>query len=90
MWVTYKSGTLFTQNNIILNRNYIEIDDNGWIKNSETYFNNGEFLNSKGVCKFNYNIENNNTILGIKFSIPDEVVKYLKEDLGIRGLFFVR
>ena len=88
--VTYKSGTLFTQNNIILNRNYIEIDDSGWIKNSETYFNNGEFLNSKGVCKFNYNIENNNTILGIKFSIPDEVVKYLKEDLGIRGLFFVR
>jgi hypothetical protein len=28
--------------------------------------------------------------LGVKFSIPNEVVKYLKEDLGIRGLFFVR
>ena len=91
--VLYKSGTLFTSDptiRILLNRNYIEIDDNGWIKNSETYFQNGESLNSKGVCHFNYGISNNNTILGIKFNIPNEVVKYLKEDLGIRGLFFVR
>jgi len=31
-----------------------------------------------------------NEILGIKFNIPKDVLKFLKEDLGIRGLFFVR
>jgi len=80
-----------SDSSVILNRNYIEIDDNGWIKNFTTHFNgNGISLNSKGVCKFNWGIANDSTILGVKFSIPKEVIDYLKEDLGIRGLFFVR
>jgi hypothetical protein len=32
----------------------------------------------------------NDIILGVKFNIPEEVTKFLKEDLGIRGFFFVR
>ncbi len=88
--VTYRTNTLFTNSEVVLNRRYIEVDDRGWIKNYENYYSGGESLNARGVCKFNYGISNNNQILGIKFNIPQEVINFLKEDLGIRGFFFVR
>ena len=76
----------------ILKRKYISIDDYGWINNySEIFDNTTSELNSKGVCKLSTEDPlSNNQILGIKFNIPEVVIKFLKEDLGIRGLFFVR
>ena len=48
------------------------------------------FINAKGVCLFDCTSVDEEIALGIKFNIPDEVIKHLKEELGIRGLFFVR
>ena len=75
----------------LLVREYIQSDDFGWVKSSSTNVFSGKNLNSRGVCHINYsgNIHDN-TIFGIKFNIPENVVKHLKEDLKIRGLFFVR
>lgn len=89
---TYNNNSLFNEITTegILKRQYIEIDDYGWIKNSDKFFNNAVQPNAKGVCKLDYGVSDDQTILGIKFKIPEEVVQYLKEDLGIRGLFFVR
>jgi len=83
---------LFTKdiNELVLNRNYIEVDDRGWIKNPEKFFSDGISLNARGVCRFNYNITTDDEILGVKFKIPQTVINFLKEDLGIRGFFFVR
>jgi hypothetical protein len=33
---------------------------------------------------------NDGTIFSVKFKVPGEVSKYLREELGIRGIFFVR
>lgn len=69
-------------------RNYIKSNEDGWI--TQNQFGTETYLNNKGVCKFNF--DGNfvqNTILGVKFNIPDEVKEYLKT-LNIRGLFFVR
>ena len=91
--ITYKQNTLYqpTEQSYLLKRNYIEIDDQGWIKKASDFYDSLTYsANSKGVCKLNLESINQNTILGIKFSIPEEVSKFLKEDLGIRGLFFVR
>lgn len=77
---------LLQQDSVILSRKYIKVDDYGWINNDYTGYSN---VNSKGVCKIDCEY-NNDEILGIKFNIPDEVVNYLKQELGIRGLFFVR
>ena len=75
------------EEDVYLIRNYIKYDDNGWIKDSVTF----DQLNSKGVCKIQYNGDyDDNTIIGIQFQIPNEVITFLKETLGIRGLFFVR
>lgn len=90
---TYKNNSLFKNdknNPAILRRQYIEIDDFGWIKNSEIFLGSSGEFNAKGVCKLDCDIKDRNTILGINFKIPEEVISYLKEDLGIRGLFFVR
>ena len=89
---TYINDSLFNEVTTegILKRQYIEIDDYGWIKNSNKFFNNAVQPNAKGVCKLDYGVSDDQTILGIKFEIPEEVIQYLKEDLGIRGLFFVR
>ena len=84
-------------NSILYTRNYIQVNDQGWI-NDDEYLNKGNnevkdayYLNSKGVCNINYSNENfESKICGIKFTIPNEVIKYLKSELGIRGLFFVR
>lgn len=86
------SGDLYTQtNDILLQRNYIKSDDNGWIKSGEGYSFNGKQVNSKGVCKIDYSEEYyDNTIFSVNFTIPKEVSKMLREELGIRGLFFVR
>ena len=102
------TSSLFNSNkeNTILFRNYIKVDDLGWIsddqrneKNEENEEINQEisgynqyFLNanSKGVCKIDCEKDEENKILGIKFNIPEKVVNFLKEDLGIRGFFFVR
>ena len=73
---------------VILKREYISITDDGWINNGD--YTGGLNLNARGVCKFNYGVENDYTILGVKFNIPQQVLDFLKEDLGIRGLFFVR
>ena len=76
-------------NSPILYRKYIKIDDLGWIP--EGFSNTAYNANSKGVCKINEGINNSeDKVLGIKFNIPKEVTKFLKEELGIRGLFFVR
>ena len=72
----------------ILIRQYIQIDDEGWINDSK--YTEGTNKNARGVCRFDYNVTDDNTILGIKFNIPQEVMNFLKEDLGIRGMFFVR
>lgn len=82
------SKKLFSEDGVFLKRNYIQIDDKGWI-NDENYIN-GTNKNARGVCKFDYNVTDDNTILGVKFNVPQEVMDFLKEDLGIRGLFFVR
>lgn len=91
--IVTKPNTFYDVSGAILKRKYIEIDDYGWIKNQDNFYNTvGEYLklNSKGVCKINQDSEKSNTIYGIKFDIPQEVVNFLKEDLDIRGLFFVR
>jgi hypothetical protein len=78
--ITYKSDTLFTvEETIFKRRNYIEIDDNGWIKNYNKYYNNVNpviisTINSKGVCQLNYSGEmTDSTIFGINFTVPEEV-----------------
>lgn len=92
----YKTDTLFEEVDIYKKRTYIEIDDDGWIKNSDKFFefdsqNTYYTLNSKGVCRLNYEGKfDDNTIFGIRFFIDDEVQEFLKQDLGIRGFFFVR
>lgn len=92
--ISYQSNTLYSkinENSVYLKRNYIEIDDFGWIKNGKSYLNNSpEKLNSKGVCFINSSNEDFKTIFGINFTIPEEVKKHLIEDLDIRGFFFVR
>jgi hypothetical protein len=72
---TYKSGSLYDNSNeVILKRKYITIDDYGWIRNASDFFNNsGNYLNSKGVCKFEKSYKNDKVIFGIKFNIPKEV-----------------
>ena len=78
---------LFKQDEAYYNRQYIDIDDEGYINN---YCDDQkERFNARGVCKIDVNPEFNE-ILGIKFTIPKEVTDFLKDDLGIRGLFFVR
>ena len=70
----------------LIKRNYIPIDNQGWID-----INNSRYLNSKGVCKINTESSyQKNTVLNIKFTIPKEVSEYLIEKLNIRGYFFVR
>jgi len=97
--ISYNPGNLFNKvGDIYLQRKYIEVDDFGWIKNDSNFFNNAKstLLNARGVCKLQYSeddkakIVKNNIILGVKFNIPKEVADFLKEDLGIRGFFFVR
>ena len=86
------SGKLYKQNKAFLSRNYIKIDDRGWIKeDKELYDIKGSQINAKGVCLFNYTESyTDNTIFSVRFEVPKEVSQYLKEELGIRGLFFVR
>ena len=86
------TGDIFKENSSegILTRNYIKIDDNGWIKTDSEYTLTGTNINSRGVCHIKKNELNYNEVLGIKFHIPQDVLNYLKSDLGIRGLFFVR
>ena len=86
------SGNLWTIKNAIATRNYIKIDDNGWIKSDgsdQIYSLSGDNLNAKGVCRLSFD-DSNNKIAGIKFEVPDSIKKFLKDDLGIRGMFFVR
>ena len=94
--VNYK-GRVFTPDGALLKRNYIKVDDKGWIINT-TEVNDGNndldvytgsFLNARGVCKINYDGYTEDTIFGIKFDIKSDIKEHLK-DLGIRGLFFVR
>ena len=87
------SGEIYskTSNQLYLKRNYIKVDDKGWIKGDSSYTFKGKYLNSKGVCKFNYGQNyDDQTVFSVKFKVPEEVSKTLREDLGIRGLFFVR
>lgn len=87
--LTLKNDHLFDFDEYVQTRNYIKVDDNGWVDSS--YIKSGYNVNAKGVCKIDYlNTYDDDTILGIKFNIPIEVTKFLKEDLGIRGMFFVR
>ena len=76
----------------LLKRNYIKVDDFGWIKESNNeYTPTGNYLNARGVCQLNYNgTYTDKDILSIRFRVPEEVSKMLRKDLGIRGLFFVR
>ena len=90
--ISYTSGTLFTTEGAYLNRNYLSVDNDNWITNAGEFFKDitTTHLNARGVCLINVKPTEQDTILGIKFEIPEEVVKFLKEDLGIRGAFFVR
>lgn len=78
--------SLYTNDDGVINRNYISVDNNGWVSLPNSSPN---YLNAKGVCKIPEEYESNK-ILGIKFSIKSELITYLKKELGIRGLFFVR
>ena len=83
-------GNLYDVNGALLIRNYIKIDDNGWVKKGN-YEVTGNNVNGKGVCHFDYKGDyTDQTLFSVKFEVPKEVSKYLREDLGIRGLFFVR
>ena len=85
------SGELYTVNPPILVRNYVKVDDDGWVKDDSTYEISGKNINGRGVCQFDYSKNyDDKTIFSVKFKVPKEVCKLLKEDLGIRGLFFVR
>ena len=87
------TGKLYNINGAILTRNYIKVDDYGWVKqdDSNNYTLKGLNVNARGVCQFNYTKSyDDGTIFSVKFKVPGEVSKYLREDLGIRGLFFVR
>lgn len=85
------NGNLFRdENSYLLTRQYIKVDDNGWIKNDDAYSISGQNLNARGVCRFKQKNLPEDSILGIKFTVPQEVLDYLKSDLGIRGMFFVR
>ena len=67
------------------NRQYIEYDDQYYtIIGSQD-----NFENVKGVCKFPQQTDLT-TIYGINFSIPNEVLIYLQNTLGVKGMFFVR
>ena len=85
-----KNTELYSQeNSIILYRNYIRVDDNGWVFQQDIQ--KGKNVNARGVCHLNYNGEiTDKTIFSIGFKVPKEVSKFLKEELNIRGLFFVR
>ena len=88
------NGPIYTRPNeesIFLKRNYIKSDDKGWIKPGENYSFSGKYLNSKGVCKIDHSGDyTDSTIFSVNFTVPEEVNKMLREELGIRGLFFVR
>lgn len=86
------NGKLFKKedSSIILTRQYIKTDENGWVKSSSSYDLSGKDINGKGVCHFNLDSVSEDSVLGVKFNIPQEVIDYLKTDLGIRGMFFVR
>jgi hypothetical protein len=87
------SGDLYsnTSESPVLFRNYIKVDDYGWIKNDgDKYTISGLNVNARGVCHISLNEVEENEILGIKFNIPQQVIDHLREDLEIRGLFFVR
>ena len=94
--VTNKDDEFISTEGPYLVRKYISSDDDGWIPNYEKYYTINdntkslENVNAKGVCHINLNSINSNTVIGISFSISSQVVKFLKEELGIRGLFFVR
>ena len=79
---------LFTNDEIYSYRQYIKLDEDGWVDSAVVT--GGNYVNGRGVCKLNYSNSSSDTIFGISFSIPDEVIKHLKDELGIRGLFFVR
>ena len=70
----YNNYPLYSEindNKMFLRRNYISIDDFGWI--SDTHLKNTiEFANARGVCKINSTTQNDNKIFGIKFN-NDEV-----------------
>ena len=79
-------------------RQYIQCDDDGWIQRDQYNVDTQELLNNKGVCriKLNRNI-NDSEIINIKFSISgkdneenEKIINFLKNNLNIRGLFFVR
>ena len=85
--VTYSSNTsLFTEDNGIYIRNFIKVDNEGWIVNNGEY-NSSTKLNSKGVCKIKTDYNNS---YSVKFEIPKEVKEFLRDNLKIRGYFFVR
>ena len=79
---------IYNKDKNVLTRTYIKSNSEGWI--IDEHYNDQIYLNNKGVCKINSDkIKNDETIIGIKFNIPINVVEHLK-GLGIRGLFFVR
>lgn len=70
------------------NRNYINFDEQYYniINESKTLANNLE--NAKGVVRIPD--KEFAKVIGINFKVNDEVFNYLKDELGIRGFFFVR
>ena len=87
-----ESPDIYNTNGAFLTRNYIKVDDFGWVKRDDScYTLKGNSINAKGVCQFNYKeTYTDSTIFSVKFKVPGKITKYLREDLGIRGMFFVR
>ena len=78
-------------------RNFVKLTETGWIdqtnkvsKSNPIFEGKAKDLNGKGVCHINLDEDSEDKIINVKFKIPEEVAKYLKEELGIRGMFFVR
>jgi hypothetical protein len=85
---TFNIPKIYTEDNNVLIRTYITYDDNGWINAGQ--ISNSKYLNAKGVCYIKDEDEKFNTIYGIQFNIDDDTIKHLRNELGIRGVFFVR
>lgn len=69
-------------------RNYINFDEQYYTIINEDDTQTKKYENAKGVVRFPATEFKN--VCGINFIVDDEVIKYLKEELGIRGFFFVR
>jgi len=87
---TYNKGNIYNTKGDVIKRIYIDMDDEGWIVDSNSiYSNDNIYPNAKGVLKIDTDPSNNTKINKIVFKVYKEVIDHLKT-LNISGMFFVR